>query len=159
MGCNAEDDRCLHDHVRPHLKDPKEAGPHSYRALATCHPDITPSLSVSWLDGRIQWNCFACKERLGNTEAQKVTRNSLIQRGVPARCLPQTRDDAEAQLEAIRDILANDGKPAQRLFRIAAILGGWGDMLPGGEELELLADSCHVSHSTGYDARRATHVR
>jgi hypothetical protein len=112
-------------------------------------------MSVSYLDGRIQWNCFACRARLGNEEAQIVTRNALIRSGVPARCLPQTKADAEAQLETIRGILSKDGKPAQRLFRIAAILGGWGDMLPAGDELEALAESCQVSHRTGYDTRRA----
>jgi len=159
MGCEVGD-LCLELHIRPRLKDPKPAGPFSYRALAPCHPDITASMTVSWLDGRIVWNCFACKKMLGNDMAQKVTRNALIARNrIPARCLPQAKDDAEAQLESIREILDSDGKPAQRLFRIAAILGGWADTLPAGEELEYVADSCHVSHSTGYDTRRASHDR
>src|ERR1019366_8777944 len=158
MGCDAGEP-CVHEHVFPRLKDPTAAGEHGYRALATCHPDVSRSLSVSWIDGRIIWNCFACKERLGNEKAQIATRNSLIKRGVPARCLPQGKDDLAAQMEAIREIVGNDGKPAQRLFRIAAILGGWGGELPAGDDLEALADSCHVSQRTGYDTRRSRHDR
>jgi hypothetical protein len=159
MACDAGD-ACIHDHVFPHLKDPRPAGkPHSYRALAPCHADISHSLSVSWIDGRIWWNCFACKEKLGNDKAQVATRNALIRAHVPARCLLQPKDDLAAQVEAIREIVEHDGKPAQRIFRIAAILGGWGDHLPGGDDLEALADSCHVSHRTGYDTRRASHTR
>ena len=158
MGCDALE-RCVHEHVFPRLKDPAEAGKHGYRALATCHPDTERSLSVSWADGRVVWNCFACKERLGNEKAQIATRNSLILRGVPARCLPQAKDDLAAQLDAIRQIVGGGGKPAQRIFRIAAILDGWGDRLPAGDDLEVLAESCHVSHRTGYDVRRASHDR
>jgi hypothetical protein len=159
MGCGAEGDVCLNEHVFPWLKDPRPAGKLSYRALATCHNDTSPSMSVSWLDERIQWNCFTCKDKLGNEDAQIATRNALIRSGVPARCLPQGKADAESQLNTIRDILGHDGKPAQRLFRIAAILGGWGGELPAGDDLEALADSCRVSHRTGYDTRRATHNR
>lgn len=156
MGCDVKD-ACLDLHVFPRLEDPRKAGrPLSYRALAPCHPDISHSLSVSWDDGRIVWNCFACKERLGNEKAQIATRNALIKAHVPSRCLPQSKADAEAQLEAVREIIGTKGKPAQRLFRIAALLGGWGGELPAGDDLEALADSCHVSHATAYDTRRAT---
>jgi hypothetical protein len=156
VGCDIED-ACLDLHVFPCLKDPQKATKGlSYRALAPCHPDVSRSLSVSWLDGRIVWQCFACAEKLGREEAQIATRNALIKARVPSRCLPQSKADAEAQLEAIREIVGNKGKPAQRLFRIAALLGGWGGDLPAGDDLEALADSCHISHATAYDTRRAT---
>jgi hypothetical protein len=153
VACDWPADECLHDHIRPHLRDPREAGRSSYRALAPCHSDTAHSLSVSVLDERVVWNCFTCKKRLGNDVAQVATRNALIRDRVPARCLPQPASDAERQLEAVRQILGTKGKPAMRLLRIAAVLEGWG-ALPQGDELADLAASCLISRRTAFEARR-----
>lgn len=155
MACDWPADECLHDHIRPHLRDPRVAGPSSYRALAPCHNDTAPSLSVSILDGRVVWNCFTCRDRLGNEAAQKATRNALIRSGAPAPCLPQPKADAEAQLETIREIGTGKDSHAHKVLRIMALLGGWDD-LPAGDALEALAESCGVSTREAYRARRAS---
>lgn len=153
MACDAGES-CIDLHVFPRLNAPKRA-PGGYRALAPCHNDTAQSLSVTWdaRNQRIIWNCFSCKQRFGDDVAQVVTRNALIRAGVSARCLPQPKNDAEAQLQAVREILGSKGKPAVRLLRIAAVLDGW-DQLPRGDDLEALAESCLVSERTAYEARR-----
>lgn len=156
MRCGADDpDACLHDHIWPRLRDPRPAGtPSSFRAIAPCHDDRTHSLSVSVLDGRrISWNCFACKERLGNEKAQKATRNALIQAKVPAICLPQTAPDAHADLEAIRAVIFGKDSHAYKVLKVAALLSGY-EGLPEGDALEEVADDCRVGHSSAYEARR-----
>jgi len=78
MRCGAtEPDDCLHDHVRPWLREPKitDAGT-GYTALAPCHDDTTRSLSVSLVKGRILWCCHACQKRLGKDAAQVRTRHA-----------------------------------------------------------------------------------
>jgi hypothetical protein len=156
MRCGAADPAaCLNDHIWPRLRDPRPAdAPASYRAFAPCHDDRTRSLSISVMDGRrIAWNCFACTEKLGKEPAQKVTRNALIIAKVPAICLPQSAPDAAGQLEEIRAIIFSKGHRAQGWLRIAALLEGYGDRLPHGDELEALAGSCGVSVAQAYRAR------
>lgn len=146
---------CIHDHVWPRLKDPKPAAKgNGYRALAPCHPDTTHSLSVSYVMGRIVWNCFACTERLGKDIAQVLTRNMLIRAKVPAQCLPQNRVDAEDQLNTIRQILGDKDTGNRRILRIAMLLGGY-DEVPSGAELRALAEDCCVSLRTAYELREA----
>jgi hypothetical protein len=155
LRCGADDAAaCLNDHIWPRLKDPRPAGaPASYRALAPCHDDLTHSLSVSVMDGRrISWNCFACKELLGNEKAQKATRNALILAKVPGICLPQTAPDAADDLEVIRAIIFGKGHRARGWLRIAALLDGYSE-LPHGDALEALAGSCGVSVAQAYRAR------
>jgi hypothetical protein len=157
MRCGADGPaECLHDHIRPHLREPRRVSPVSYKALAPCHDDTEPSLSVSVIDDRrISWNCFACAAVLGREKAQNLTRNMLIRDGVPMRCLPQTAPDASDQLEEIRSIIFGGGPRTSGWLRIAALLDGY-DRLPRGDELEALAGSCGVSMREAYRARSST---
>lgn len=152
LRCGAADAaQCLQDHVRPHLSAPKPATD-GWTALAPCHPDAAPSLSVSVKGDRVVWNCFSCLRRLGKAESQVATRNALIRTGVSSRCLPQPKDDAESQLDEVRCIMGGEGTLGLRMLRIAALLGGW-DQIPRGGELEAVAESCHIAGSTAYALR------
>lgn len=137
---------CLEDHVRPFLREPKLKGPESYKALATCHPDREPSLSVSVRDGRIVWWCFArC--------SSDATRNSMIMRGVPARCLIRPAADVTADVDLIRAIVSGKDSHAHKVLLIAAVLDGQ-PVLPGGYALESLAEGCGVGAREAYKARK-----
>lgn len=147
MGC-AEGARCVHDHVRPWLHDPKpnDAGD-GYRALAPCHRDLKHSLSVSaGHAGRVVWHCFA-----GCTSEQ--TRDALIRSGVPAICLRRPADDAAVADAVIEGLVFGSLSHAHMRLRLAAYLRGYGDKLPGGTELAALAESCGLSLSEAYKAR------
>jgi hypothetical protein len=157
VGCDARDpEHCLHDHVRPWLKEakPNDRGD-TYSALAPCHDDTTRSLSVSVGDRRaIIWNCFACRERLGNDMAQIRTRSALIRAGVPARCLPMTRTQSEGIVDQVRDIIHGDGGLPDRMFRLAVLLECGGEM-PSGGELKDVAEWAGVSGRAAYRSRQS----
>ena len=121
------DENCVHDHVRPHLREPKPTAGGGYRALAPCHEDATHSLSVSVDHGRVLWHCHACANRIGSEKA----------------------------LEAeIRGIVFGTDSHAHARLRIAALLEGH-DGLPRGDELVALAESCGVSRREAFKARAA----
>lgn len=149
------DDNCIHDHVWPNLREPKPAGDGGYYALAPCHDDATHSLSVSTDHGRILWNCFACKERLGNDMAQIRTRSAMIRDGVPAGCLPPTREQTESALDVVRDILHSDASQVDKVFRLAVLVECGGEM-PAGSELDRLGEWCGVSRRAAYRVRGAS---
>ena len=139
---------CLHDHVFPHLKDPRPSpSADSYRALAPCHDDGRRSLSVSVGDnGRVVWYCHAgC--------ASDKTRNALIVAGVRPECLPRPVPDRRNLEDAIREIALGADSHAHARLRIAGLLAGY-DRLPRGDALEALAESCGVSMREAYKARQ-----
>lgn len=140
---------CLTDHVRPFLRQATQAGSggDSYRAIATCHDDTDPSLSVSVRGGRVVWNCFA---KCGSDKA----RNAMILLGVPAHCLIRPAADLGADMDVIRKIISGERSHAHKVLAIAALLAGH-DRLPAGYALEDLAEGCGVSQREAYKARRA----
>lgn len=139
---------CLEDHVRLHLRQPREtSGGDIYRALATCHADTDPSLTVSVRGGRVVWHCFAgC--------SSDRARNAMIVLGVPARCLIRPAADLGAELDAIRAVIGGKDSHAHKVLLVAALLESY-DGLPAGHALEALAGSCGVSAREAYKARRA----
>lgn len=139
---------CLSDHIRPYLREPRENGTGSYRALGTCHDDHDPSLSVSVRGARIVWHCFA---RCSSDRA----RNAMIRLGVDARCLIRPAADVTADADLIRAITAGKNSHAHKVLLIAAVLEGYPE-LPAGHALEALAESCGVSQREAYKARRAS---
>jgi len=146
MGCDAGR-ACIHDHVRPYLRDPRPSASGGYRALAPCHDDQTHSLSVSpGGTGRVIWHCFAgC--------SSERTREALIKVGVSPRCLPRPAPDA-ADFEAIvSDLVFGKDSHAHKVLRMAARLRGYGSDLPGGAELRALAGDCGVSLAEAYKAK------
>ena len=145
-GCDAGPS-CLHDHVRPWLRDPRPGASGGYRALAPCHDDQEHSLSVSTGgSGRVIWHCFAgC--------SSERTRAALIKSHVPARCLRRPAGDA-ADFEAIMSqIVFGKDSHAHKVLRLAAYMRGFGFDLPGGAELRALAEECGVSLREAYKAR------
>lgn len=138
---------CLHDHIRPYLREARPKGPESYKALATCHDDRDPSLSVSVRFGRVVWNCLAgC--------SSDRSRNAMIMRGADGRCLIRAAADVTAEIDKIRAITLGKGSHAHKVLLIAAVLEGH-PALPAGQELEALASDCGVSAREAYKARRA----
>lgn len=158
MGCDARDAlHCLHDHIRPRLRRPRLAGSGvSYSALAPCHDDQTGSLTVSVGDrNAIVWCCHACQERLGKEAAQIRTRHALIRSGVPARCLPLSRDETERIVDDIRDVIQSKGSLPDRMFRLAVLLECGGEM-PSGAELKDVAEWAGVSWRAAYRSRQGS---
>lgn len=138
---------CLNDHVRPFLKNPRPSGLESYKALATCHPDRNPSLSVSVRGGRIIWQCFAgC--------SSDAARNAMIMRGADGRCLIRPAADVTADVDLIRAIVSGKESHAHKVLLIAAVLDGHRGELPRGGALEVLAGGCGVSEREAYKARK-----
>ena len=148
------DENCVHDHVRPHLREPKPTAGGGYRALAPCHEDATHSLSVSVDHGRVLWHCHACANRIGSEKAQRLTRAAMIRDGVPAQCLPRPADEARDLEAEIRGIVFGTDSHAHARLRIAALLEGH-DGLPRGDELVALAESCGGSRREAFKARAA----
>jgi hypothetical protein len=145
-GCGAGKS-CIHDDVRPWLRDPRPSASGGYRALAPCHDDTTHSLSVSiGGTGRVIWHCFA------GCDSER-TRNALIKAGVSPRCLVRPAGDA-ADFEAIvSQLVFGKDSHAHKVLRLAAYLRGFGLDLPGGADLRALADDCGVSVAEAYKAR------
>lgn len=157
MRCDAEDGlECLHDHVVPFLKaarpNPRRT---SYRAVAPCHDDTDPSLSVTWLEveQRIVWNCFSCTTVFGKDRAQIRTRSALIRSGISPRCLPRVAADAADFEATVSALIFSKGTHPHTVLRIAAMLRGFGTDLPAGAELRALAEDCGVSLREAYRAR------
>ena len=148
MRCGARTPRdCLNDHVRPYLRDPTETRSDGYRALATCHDDHDPSLSVSVLGGRVVWRCFA---KCSSDRA----RNAMIELGVPAGCLIRPAADLGRDMDAIRAIVSGRESHAHKVLLVAAVLEGYAE-LPRGRELEALAEASGLTGREAYKARRA----
>jgi hypothetical protein len=146
---------CIHDHVRPYLRDPRPTGPDGYRAIAPCHDDTDRSLTISkGAGGRVTWCCHACMARLGKDLMLARTRRALIDAGVPELCLPRPAAEARDLEAMITGIVFGGGSRAHGWLRIAALLRGYDD-LPKGDELEALAGECGVSMRSAYDAARA----
>ena len=145
-GCPAGPD-CIHDHIRPWLRDPRPAANGGYRALAPCHDDQTHSLSVSiGGSGRVIWHCFA-----GCTSER--TRAALIKAHAPAICLRRPAADAADFEAVVAEIVFGKESHAHKVLRLAAILRGFGDDLPGGAELRDLTGHCRVSLAEAYKAK------
>jgi len=153
MGCDAGD-ACVHDHVRPWLREPKIAdNGRSYTALAPCHADATCSLTVSAGDHQpVVWCCHACQERLGKDAAQIRTRHALIRSGVPARCLSLPREQVDSIVDDFRALLHADISQVEKVYRLSALIE-CGEM-PKGGELDRLAEWCGVSRRAAYSATR-----
>lgn len=149
------DGNCVHDHVRPWLREPKPAANGGYRALAPCHDDTAHSLSISiGANGRPLWTCHACASRIGKELAQVRTRQKLIEDGVPERCLPLPAEAGRDMLAEVREIVFGGGSRTHGWLRIAAMLDGYDD-LPAGHALEDLAGRCGVGMREAYKARAA----
>jgi hypothetical protein len=150
MRCGAHDAaECLNDHIRPHLRLAKvnDAGT-SIRALAPCHADREPSLSVSvGGNGRVIWNCFA-----GCT--QEATRRGLIRSKVAPACLVRSADAERDAEQEIRDILFGDLSAHHKVLALAAMSEGY-DELPRGDALVDLAARAGVSRREAFRARSA----
>ena len=160
MRCGAESAaECLSDHIYPRVRGARWLDRKlSIRGVAPCHHDTEPSMTVSVRRERIVWNCFACARRLGIQEAQRVTRNALISKyRVPERCLPLAAREAAAELDEIRTIATGKGTYGQRILRIIALLDGYPEDLPGGHDLEALAEAVGMSRRSAFDARRGLH--
>lgn len=134
--------------MRPFLRQPRPTGKDGYRALATCHQDRDPSLTVSVRGGLVVWHCFA---KCGSDAA----RNALIRLGVSPACLIRPAADVASDLEQIRAVIEGDDSHVRKVLLVAAILSDYGE-LPAGYALEALAQSCGVSVREAYNARRAT---
>jgi hypothetical protein len=162
--------RVLTSDVLPGLRGPQEIRDKQgrltgYRAYAPCHRDLTRSLIVSiGQDKPIVWNCFTCRDRLinqaggdrkrGNDEAQRLTRNELIDAGVPVGALIWSAGEATGFAEKVARMV-KDGVSAPwfKLYSVAYLQSY--DRLPGGAALERLADEAGVSRSTAFRARAA----
>lgn len=145
-GCDAGPD-CIHDHVRPRLRDPRPAASGGYRALAPCHDDHTHSLSVSTGGtGRVIWHCFA------GCDSER-TRAALIKAGISSRCLVRPAVDAISFEDVVRDLVFGKDSHAHKVLRLAALMRGHGLDLPAGAELRALAGDCGVSLAEAYKAR------
>jgi hypothetical protein len=153
MRCGARDAaECLHDHVRPHLRQAKPSdNGQSLRALAPCHDDREPSLSVSIGQVRpIIWNCFArC--------TQEETRRALIEGGVDPRCLVRDGESERDFEQAILDLFAEDLSHAMFRVRVRALAESYpkGE-LPRGAALAVLTERSGVSLSQAYRRRAST---
>lgn len=153
MRCGADDAaECLHDHVRPHLRSAKVAdNGKSLRALAPCHDDRDPSLSVSIGQVRpVIWRCFArC--------SQEETRRALIEDGVDPRCLVRSGEDERDFELAILDLFTEDLSHAMFRVRVRALTESYprGD-LPSGAPLAALVGRAGVSLSQAYRRRGST---
>lgn len=146
---------CIHDHVRPHLRDPQPSGPHSYRAIAPCHDDTSRSLVISrGASGWVTWCCHACRSRVGNDIMQAATRRALIADGAPESCLLRPAAEARTDVDEIEAIVFGGGSRTAGWLRIAAILRGY-DGLPHGDELVALAEDCGTSRRAAFDALKA----
>lgn len=156
MGCDGGK-RCLNDDIYPHLREPRrgrDSG--SYSALAPCHEDSRHSLTVSVGARGIVWCCHTCLTRLGRKVMLKRTRQKLIEDGVPARCLPIPADEARDLEAEVRKVIFGGGSRTHGWLLIAALLEGYDD-LPGGGELEVLAEAAGVSRREAFKARAALH--
>lgn len=148
-GCPAGPE-CIHDHVRPWLRDPRPAANGGYRALAPCHDDQTHSLSVSTGgSGRVIWHCFA-----GCTSER--TRAALIKAHAPAGCLRRPAADAADFEAVVAEIVFGKESHPHKVLKLAAILRGYGDDLPAGAELRDLTGECRVSLAEAYKAKGYT---
>jgi hypothetical protein len=148
MPCEPGDASCLHDHVYPHLRDPRRSDDGlSYRALATCHLDREHSLSVSvgkWKP--VVWICHAgC--------SQKDTRDALVRDRISGRCLWRSAED-EADFEAaVSALVFGKESHPHKVLRLAAMIRGFGEALPAGADLRALAEGCGGSLREAYRLR------
>jgi hypothetical protein len=161
--------RILTEDVFPWLGDPKpirdDIGRLSgYRAYAPCHADTSRSLTVSiGHDKPVVWNCFACRDRLvarhgqqaGNDEAQRLTRNALIERGVPVSALAWSAGEATSFAEKCERLLKDGVSGPWFKLWVAAFLESY-DELPAGAALERLAEKSGCSRAEAFKARRAS---
>lgn len=147
MRCGAKDAaECLHDHIRPHLRRAKLGDDgKTLRALAPCHDDREPSLTVSIGQVRpVIWRCFAkC--------SQEQTRRALIEDGVDPRCLVRAGEDERDFEQAILDLFTEDLSHAMFRVRVRALAESYprGD-LPTGAGLKALVGRAGVSLSQAY---------
>lgn len=153
MRCGARDAaECLHDHVRPYLRQAKPAdNGQSLRALAPCHDDREPSLTVSIGQVRpVIWRCFAkC--------SQEQTRRALIEAGVDPRCLVRAGEDERDFELAILDLFTEDLSHAMFRVRVRALAESYPRAeLPSGATLAALTGRSGVSLSQAYRRRAST---
>lgn len=161
--------RILTDEIRPWLADPQvihddQGQLLGYRAYAPCHLDTSRSLTVSiGRDKPVIWNCFACNarlaatygERLGNDEAQRITRNALIERGISVTALVWSAGEATSFAEKCERLLKDGVSGPWFKLWVAAYLESY-DELPGGSALDRLAAKAGCSRAEAYKARRAS---
>jgi hypothetical protein len=151
LRCGAADAaQCLQDHIRPRLRVATiSSDGKSIRALAPCHPDRTPSLSVSLGDARpVIWNCFACKD-------SEKTRNALITScQIDPRCLRRPVDDERRFEDDVLALFSAGVSHAEFKLRVRALSESYppGE-LPTGGALADLASRSGVSLSQTYRRR------
>lgn len=153
MRCGARDAaECLHDHVRPKLRQAKPSdNGQSIRALAPCHDDREPSMVISI--GKVRpliWNCFAkC--------TQEATRQKLIEGGVDPRCLVRDGESERDFEAAVLALFAEDLSHAMFRVRVRALTESYppGE-LPSGGPLAALTGRSGVSLSQAYRRRAST---
>ena len=150
LRCGAHDAaECLHDHIRPHLRKAKPSDDgRTLRALAPCHDDREPSLTVSIGDARpVIWRCFAkC--------TAEETRRALIEHGVDPRCLQRAVIDDRRFEDAVLELFAEDLSHAAFRVRVRALVESYppGE-LPGGSPFAALAARAGVSLAQAYRGR------
>src|ERR1035441_2033597 len=124
MGCGSPARECFTWHVLPKLpgakhkiSDEGQHDPYSVRVACPAHDDANPSLGVSVADGRIKWQCFACKN------GQKVRMALHRAYGVDLACLPMPAAEKQDVLDYLAALLAADTKnhAEVRLRALAAI--------------------------------------
>jgi hypothetical protein len=161
--------RILDDDVRPWLAGPEvirddQGQLRGYRAYAPCHLESSRSLTVSiGHDKPVVWNCFACQarliakygEKLGNDEAQRITRNALIARGVPIAALVWSAGEATSFAEKCERLLKDGVSGPWFKLWVAAYLESY-DELPAGAALVRLAEKSGCSRAEAFKARRAS---
>jgi hypothetical protein len=151
MGCDSPPRECFTWHVLGKLPDAKhligddgQYDPWRVRLLCPAHDDTNPSLGISVADGRIKWNCFACRD------GQKVRMALHRVHGIDLRCLPIPGPEKQDILDYLAGLLAADTKnhAEVRLRALAAIEGHKG--LPHGGELGRLARLARISHGAAW---------
>lgn len=155
MGCTSPPRECFTWHVLPKLpgakhriSDDGQHDPWSVRVRCPAHDDHDPSLGVSVADGRVKWNCFACRD------GQRVRMALHRAYGIPLACLPLAAAEKQDILDRLAEILTADtADHAEVRVRAIAALEGHGD-LPRGGELARIARLAHTALASAYRARK-----
>ena len=145
---------CLFDHIKPHLVQAKPVEPdsadftHAYDCICPAHDDGRQSLRVSVGHFRVYLKCYAGCDEL-------AIRAKLIGDGVPADCLPITRQRKADLLDQLGGVTQDsDMEHGHKVLLIAAMLRGR-TSLPRGNELVELAADVGVSRPSAFRYKRA----
>lgn len=147
---------CLEWHIRPHLAkaeiyrgDAAKGFGDGYSARCPAHDDGHASFTIS-VGLRCIW--YQCH---GNCD-QLAVRAALIRQGVPAECLPVSRERKAELVDQLVGVLASPDIDHGHARMLALALARGMPGLPKGRELEALAAEAGVSRSRAFDYRRET---